>query len=175
LSMLKKFGKSLFYIPPEIKCYFNYKLSTFFFFGLNGWCVDLLIKKVSFMYSTLYKIIRLFNSSSYLINNLIFGLIKCYFKYFQIKGRSFRYLFRYSILILKFGYSHKLYYMLPNNTYFSLINKQVLKISGKSLQNLKSIFFDLHSIRKFDKYKGKGLLYYKDTLILKASSKKTKV
>jgi ribosomal protein L6P/L9E len=65
--------------------------------------------------------------------------------------------------------------MLPNNTYFSLINKQVLKISGKSLQNLKSIFFDLHSIRKFDKYKGKGLLYYKDTLILKASSKKTKV
>jgi ribosomal protein L6P/L9E len=57
----------------------------------------------------------------------------------------------------------------------SLVNKQVFKVSGKSLQKLKNIFFDLHSIRNFDKYKGKGLLYYKDSLILKASSKKTKV
>lgn len=137
--------------------------------------MDLFIKTISFVYSEYHSLIRLYYSSSYLIDNLIFGLIKCYFKYFQIKGRSFRYLLMHSILILKFGYSHKLYYQLPNNTVLTLINKQVLKISGKSLQNLKSIFFDLHSIRKFDKYKGKGLLYYKDTLILKASSKKTKV
>ena len=48
-------------------------------------------------------------SSSFLIDNLIFGLIKCYFKYFQIKGRSFRYLLMHSILILKFGYISVLY------------------------------------------------------------------
>ena len=36
LFMLKKFNKSLFYIPPEIKFYFDFKLVTCFFFGLNG-------------------------------------------------------------------------------------------------------------------------------------------
>ena len=106
---------------------------------------------------------------------MIFGLIKSYFKYFQLRGRSFKFQFIASYLILKFGYSHKLYYKIPNNFCVSLVNKQVFKVSGKSLQKLKNIFFDLHSIRNFDKYKGKGLLYYKDSLILKASSKKTKV
>jgi large subunit ribosomal protein L6 len=103
------------------------------------------------------------------------GLIKDYFKYIQLRGRGFRYLFFFSQLVVKFGFSHKLYYILPANISVTLITKQVLKIYGKSLQQLKSIFFDLHSIRKFDKYKGKGLLYCRDTLVLKASSKKTSV
>jgi len=102
-------------------------------------------------------------------------LIKNYFKYIQLRGRSFRFLFFFKKLILKFGFSHKLFFIIPNNICITLINKQVLKISGKSLQRLKNIFFDLHAIRKFDKYKGKGLVYYRDSLILKASSKKANV
>ena len=105
--------------------------------------MDLFIKTISFVYSEYHSLIRLYYSSSYLIDNLIFGLIKCYFKYFQIKGRSFRYLLMHSILILKFGYSHKLYYQLPNNTVLTLINKQVLKISGKVRQVVIDFFFKI--------------------------------
>jgi len=78
-------------------------------------------------------------------------------------------------LIVRFGYSHKLYYSPFHNVCLCLINKQVLKIYGRSLGNINSVFFDIHSMRKFDKYKGKGLLFYKDNLILKVSSKKNKV
>lgn len=78
-------------------------------------------------------------------------------------------------LIIKFGFSHKLYYSIPSCVCITLITKQVFKVTGKSLSKLKTFFFDLHAIRKFDRYKGKGLLYYKDFLVLKSSSKKTKV
>lgn len=173
--MLKKKNKTLFFIPPEILYYFDLKLSNFFFFGLNGWFLQNHFKITPFLYKCSNNLIRFYFSSSFLFNNLIFGLIKSYFKYIQLRGRSFRYLYSVSNLIIKLGFSHKLYYSLPNNICVSLITKQVLKVSGKSLQQIKNIFFDLNSIRNFDKYKGKGLLYYKDFLILKASSKKTKV
>ena len=173
--MLKKFNKALFFIPPEIVFFFDLKTFKTFFFGLFGWFLKLPFKKASFLYSSFNSLIRTVFSSSFLFNNLVCGLIKTFLKYFQLRGRSFRFLFIYNSLILKFGFSHKLYYILPGNLYITLITKQVLKISGKSLTKLKAIFFDLHAIRKFDKYKGKGLLYYKDILLLKASSKKTKV
>lgn len=173
--MLKKKTKTLFFIPPEILFYFDLKLGNFYFFSLNGWYLHKQLKMLSFLYNNINCLVRPFFLSSFLFNNLIFGLIKSYYKYIQLRGRSFRYLYILSNLIIKFGYSHKLYYIVSNNICFTLITKQILKVSGKSLQRLKNIFFDLHSIRKFDKYKGKGLLYYKDSLILKASSKKTKV
>ena len=173
--MLKKKSKTLFFIPPEILFYLDLKLGNFYFFSLNGWYLQKQLKFSCFLYSSINCLVRPFFSSSFLFNNLIFGLIKSYFKFIQLRGRSFRYLYFLSNLILKFGFSHKLYYIVSNNICVTLITKQIFKVSGKSLQRLKSIFFDLHSIRKFDKYKGKGLLYYKDSLILKASSKKTKV
>ena len=173
--MLKKISKALFFIPPEIKFYFDLKLFNFFFFGLSGWFFQKLFIRSSLLYSHTYNLLRVYFSSFSLFNNFVFGLIKSYFKYFQLRGRSFRYVFSFTNLILKFGFSHKVFYILSNNLCITLINKQVLKISGKSLQKLKSIFFDLHCIRRFDKYKGKGLLYYKDSFILKVSSKKAKV
>lgn len=165
----------MFFIPPEIVSYFDLKLGKIFFFGLRGWFLQKVSKSTYLFYSLTKLLVRTIFSSALFFNNLIFGLIKSYFKFIQLRGRSFRYLCILSNLILKFGYSHKLYYLIPNNICVTLITKQVLKISGKSLQRLKHIFFDLHSIRKFDKYTGKGLLYYKDSLVLKASSKKTKV
>ena len=174
-SMLKKFNKALFFIPPEIFFFFDSKTFNFFFFGVVGWFFQKLPNKLSFLYSTFNLLIRFFFSSSFFFNNKAFGLIKSYLKYFQLRGRSFRFLFLGRCLIIKLGFSHKLYYSVPSNVCISLITKQVLKISGKSLSKLKTFFFDLHAIRKFDKYKGKGLLYYKDFLVLKSSSKKTKV
>ena len=173
--MLKKSSKTLFFIPPEILFYLDLKSLNFFFFGTSGWYLKKLLKKETFLYSACRFLIRSFFVSSLLFNNLIFGLIKSYFKYIQLRGRSFKYIYFFSNLVIRFGFSHKIYYIIPNNSLVSLVNKQVLKISGKSLQQLKRIFFDFYSIRKFDKYKGKGLLYYNDVLILKASSKKTKV
>ncbi len=173
--MLKKSNKVLFYIPPEIKYYFDLKSFNFFFFGIVGWAFQRLLKTQTFIYSEINSLICGFFISCLLFKNLIFGLIKTYFKYIQLRGRSFKFFFFYFKLILKLGFSHKLYYITPNDLYIKLVAKQVLKISSKSHQKLKAFFFDLESIRKFDIYKGKGLIYYKDTLILKANSKKTKV
>lgn len=109
-----------------------------------------------------------------IFSNIIFGVIRGYLKYVQLKGRSFKYLLRHSNLVLKFGFSHKVYYLLLNNICITLLTKQILKVTSKTFQKVSCIFFDLHSIRKFDKYKGKGLIYYKDSILLKTSSKKTK-
>ncbi len=173
--MLNKLNKALFFIPPEILFFFDSKTSNFFFFGVVGWFFQKLSQKTSFMHSYFHSAVRTFFSSSFFFNNNVFGLVRAYLKYFQLRGRSFRFLFLDNYLIIKLGFSHKLYYSITHNICITLITKQVLKISGKSLSKLKTCFFDLHAIRKFDKYKGKGLLYYKDSLLLKSSSKKTKV
>jgi hypothetical protein len=174
-SMLKKINKALFFIPPEIVFFFDSKTFNFFLFGIVGWFFQKLVEKTCFLYSAFNFLVRFFFSSSFFFNNSAFGLLRAYLKHFQLRGRSFRFLFFCNYLIIKLGFSHKLYYSLPSNVRITLITKQVLKIAGKSLSKLKSFFFDLHAIRKFDKYKGKGLLYYKDFLVLKTSSKKTKV
>lgn len=173
--MLKCTNKILFFIPSEIIFFLDLKLSNFFFFGASGWFFQNLFRYYSLLYNKKLSIIRLCFLSSFLLYNCVLGLIKSYFKYIQLRGRSFKFLFFFNSLILKFGFSHKIYYTIPNNVKILLLNKQIFKISGKSLQKIKKIFFDLHSIRNFDKYKGKGLIYYKDTLVLKESSKKTKV
>ena len=173
--MLKKYNKSLFFIPPEIIFYLDLKLLNFFFFGISGWLFQEMFKTLPYLYTGAYSLIRSFFLSIFLLNNLIFGLIKNYFKYFQLRGRSFKYSIIFGNLVIKFGFSHKLYYILPYNTRINLITKQIFKVSSKSLHGLNFFFFDLHCIRKFDNYKGKGLLYYKASLVLKASSKKAKV
>lgn len=173
MLIIKK--KALSIIPPELCSYINFKNARFFFFGLNGWFLKTQSKNLSFIFNKLANVIRFFFSSTHIFTNFIFGLIKIHFKYLQLRGRNFRFLFTQAYLILKFGYSHKIYYAIPNNICINLINKQVLQISGPSLFALKTLFFDLHLIRKFDKYKGKGLLYYKDSIVFKISSKKTKV
>jgi len=173
--MLKKYNKSLFFIPPEIVFHLDSKLLNFFFFGISGWCLQEQFNSFPYLYKEAIRLVRSFFLSTFLLNNLIFGLIKNYFKYFQLRGRSFKYSISFGNLVIKLGFSHKLYYIVPYNTCITLITKQIFKISNRSLHSLKRVFFDLHCIRKFDNYKGKGLLYYKSPLILKASSKKTKV
>jgi len=173
--MLKANFKCLFFIPPEILYHFDSKLYTYLFFSLKGWFISKLFKGSTFAFSSQYSLMRSFFLSSCVIQNICFGIVKTYFKYFQLRGRSFKYLLNLSNLIIKFGFSHKLYYMVPSNTQLILLTKQVLKVSSKSLQSLNFFFFYLHCIRKFDKYKGKGFIYYKDSLVLKASSKKTKL
>jgi ribosomal protein L6P/L9E len=165
----------MFITPPEILSHFDITKNSFFFFGLQGWFFKAGIKLSAFSFNLAFFTIKFIFISSLLLNNFIFGFLKLYSKYFQLRGRSFRFLLANNLIILKFGYSHKLYFSLLNNICISLINKQVLKISGTSLSSLKSTFFDLHSISKFDRYKGQGLLYYQDQIFLKISSKKTKV
>jgi ribosomal protein L6P/L9E len=171
--MLKSNVKLLVLTPPETLCYFDLKLSKMFFFGLVGWLQS--VKIPSFVHSLKKRLLCTLTVLPVTLNNLIFGLIKSYFKYIQLRGRSFRYLYLYTTLVLKLGFSHKLYYIVANNTCITVLTKQVIKVVGKTVQRLSLFFFDLHVIRKFDKYKGKGLLYYNDSILLKPSSKKTKV
>jgi ribosomal protein L6P/L9E len=171
--MLKRHDNIFFLVPPEFLFYFDF--FNFFFIGLNGWLLKCINKHFIFLFKSSINGFRFFFSSSALFHNLVFGLIKYYFKFLQLRGRSYRFLFLGFHLIVRFGYSHKLYYSPFHNVCLCLINKQVLKIYGRSLGNINSVFFDIHSMRKFDKYKGKGLLFYKDNLILKVSSKKNKV
>jgi ribosomal protein L6P/L9E len=164
----------LILIPPEVLFALDLKLNNILFFGLQGWLLKKNLKTTSIIrYAFKYLTLLILPLTS-VIRNLIFGLLRGYFKYVQLKGRSFKYILWRSSLILKFGFSHKIYYTVLNNVCITLVTKQLLKIISKTAQKVSVFFFDLHSIRKFDKYKGKGVLYYKDSIILKASSKKIK-
>jgi hypothetical protein len=174
-SMLKSRYKVLFSLPPEILHYHDLKFNRLFLFGLEGWLLQHKKRRVPFLYNSTLLLMNTLISSSSILRNLVYGLIKTYYKYIKLRGRGFKYLLVQSTLSIKFGFSHKLYYTIPNNICITLLTKQVLKVTCKSSHLLNSVFFDLHSIRKLNKYKGKGLIYYKDYLMLKASSKKTKV
>ncbi len=173
--MLKQYNRILLQFPPELPFYFSLNLCKFFFFGLNGWFYITLFASSTILFNTTKLLIRFFFSSSSTLKNLTLGLIKIYSKFIQLRGRGFRVLFHNFSLAIKLGYSHKLYYNIPNNSRFSFINRQILKISTRYLNVLHFFFFDFNLIRKFDVYKGKGIAFYKDSLVLKVSTKKSKV
>ena len=107
-----------------------------------------------------------------LINNMVTGVTTGFTKRLEIKGVGFRASVEGKILTLSLGFSHDIKYAIPEGISIVAEKPTLLVISGTNAQNVGQVAALLRSLRKPEPYKGKGVLYEGERIIMKEGKKK---
>nr|WAK85014.1 ribosomal protein L6 [Amicula sp. isolate GU52X-4 cfCalB7] len=75
------------------------------------------------------------------------------------------------ILLFKLGYSHLIYFKIPKNLQIFCLKLTKLFIFGSNYQKINQISAIIRSYKKPEPYKGKGILYENEKIILKEGKK----
>lgn len=78
---------------------------------------------------------------------------------------------KYTVLQFKLGYSHSVYFKLDEKMDFFCKKSTMLHIFGNSYQKINQLIAKIRSYKTPDPYKGKGVLYHDETIILKEGKK----
>jgi large subunit ribosomal protein L6 len=79
--------------------------------------------------------------------------------------------FKNKLLMFKLGYSHSLYFKIPDKLKIFCLKFTKLFIYGNSYQNVTQVASLIRSYKKPEPYKGKGILYETEKIILKEGKK----
>jgi large subunit ribosomal protein L6 len=80
-------------------------------------------------------------------------------------------LFKTQLLQIKLGYSHQIYIKVSNNLNVHCHKATTIFISGNSNQNVSQTAAMIRSYKKPEPYKGKGILYNNEKIVLKEGKK----
>ncbi len=107
-----------------------------------------------------------------LIANMVQGVTEGFSKKLEINGVGFRAAMEGTKIKMSLGFSHDVYYALPQGITAS-IEQNVITISGVSKQQVGQVAAEIRELKKPEPYKGKGIKYI-DERILRKSGKSGK-
>lgn len=107
-----------------------------------------------------------------LCQNYIWGVSKGFFKHLKLKGIGFRAELFDNILSLRLGFSHTINYNIPKNIKITVPEPTELIIEGFNKQLVAQVAAEIREFRLPEPYKGKGILYDNEIIILKEGKKK---
>lgn len=108
-----------------------------------------------------------------LIFNMVEGVKNGYSKELQIKGVGYRAEMKGEDLVLKVGFSHLVEIKKIEGVEFS-VNKDIITVSGIKKQLVNNVAADIRKVRRPDSYKGKGIRYKDEVIVLKEGKKSVK-
>lgn len=162
------FSKQYFYINSlyfyvELNCYlvgtnisfFKYKFnSSFFFFIMNN-----VFYFFSFFLLEQQSSIRvLWKRNKYLFFSFLKSNLFHNIKHLKLEGRGYKLYYYLNYVILKLGYSHLCYFLLPLNVYFfSKQKKSYYKVVSFSNDLIGNLLFRMQCFRIPNTYKKKGI------------------
>jgi large subunit ribosomal protein L6 len=122
-------------------------------------------KKLKAMRGTTISLIKqaILETSSLLYKKL--KLIGIGYKVFENEN------FNGKLLFLKLGYSHPIYFKIPNKLKIFCLKSTKLFIYGNSYQEISQTASTIRHYKKPEPYKGKGILYETEKIILKENKK----
>ena len=112
-----------------------------------------------------------------LLQNCVIGVTQGFSKKLQLIGVGYRVqvvrtetgLYRAE---LSLGFSHPTFYIAPEGIVFTAATQTELEISGRDKQVVGQVAAEIRSIRPPEPYKGKGIRYMGEVIILKETKKK---
>lgn len=107
-----------------------------------------------------------------LIKNMITGVTEGFTKRLEIRGVGYRAAVDGKILTLALGFSHEIKMAIPAGITIVAEKPTVLVISGADAQKVGSVAANLRALRKPEPYKGKGVRYEDEKVIMKEGKKK---
>lgn len=102
-----------------------------------------------------------------LVSNLLSGLVQKYSVKLNISGIGYKYSLNGNKLTLKLGYSHDVEYDIDDNIEVKSISSNIIELLSIDKQQVHQVASEIKSFKKPDSYKGKGIRYHKEKIILK--------
>lgn len=111
-----------------------------------------------------------------LLRALLFGVSKGYRRKLRLSGVGYKGVVLDNKLNLKLGYSHPITYDIPEDVQVQCSKNKglLINIKGKELHRVCQIAAEIRALKFPDVYKGKGIHYDKEQLILKKGKRESK-
>ncbi len=103
-----------------------------------------------------------------LISNMVTGVEKGFEKQLEVIGIGYRAEVRGQQLVLNLGYSHPINFDIPEGISISVDKSNKITVSGVDKQQVGQVAAVIRDYRKPDHYKGKGVRYVGEYVLLKA-------
>lgn len=107
-----------------------------------------------------------------LVNNMVKGVTEGFSVRLEIRGVGFRSAVEGNFLRLALGYSHEIMYSIPKGITIVAEKPTLLVISGADKQLVGQVAALIRKLRKPEPYKGKGVRYEDEVVIMKEGKKK---
>ena len=103
-----------------------------------------------------------------LVQNMITGVTEGFSKTLNMVGVGYTVEQKGQYLLINAGYSHPIYFEIPDEIKVDLPNNTTITIKGINKQNVGDIAAKIRQIRKPEPYKGKGIKYANEYIRKKA-------
>lgn len=107
-----------------------------------------------------------------LINNMVIGVTEGFATRLEIQGVGYRSAVDGNILTIVLGFSHEIKYAIPQGITIKAEKPTTLLVSGADKQRVGEVAAQLRALRKPEPYKGKGVRYEGERIIMKEGKKK---
>ena len=107
-----------------------------------------------------------------LINNIVRGVDQGFTKTLELNGTGYRASVSGSKLKLELGYSHDIYYEIPNDVKIECPKQNIIKLTSINKEKLGAAAAKIRSFRKPEPFKGKGIKYVDEYIFRKEGKKK---
>jgi large subunit ribosomal protein L6 len=107
-----------------------------------------------------------------LVNNMVKGVSEGFVKELELKGVGFKAQAKGNVLSLTLGYSHPINYEIPKGVNVETPFVTEIVVKGIDKQLVGQVCADIIAYRKPEPYKGKGVRYKGEVIILKEAKKK---
>lgn len=114
------------------------------------------------------KLKALHGLSRSLISNCIIGTSDGFEKALEIKGVGYRAQQKGKDVQFQLGYSHDIVFNVPEGVVVTVKSPTELLVSGSNKERVGQVAADIRSLRKPEPYKGKGIRYKDEHIIMKA-------
>ncbi|MCS7165553.1 MAG: 50S ribosomal protein L6 [Candidatus Calescibacterium sp.] len=109
-----------------------------------------------------------------ILNSMVLGVNQGYTKTLQIVGLGWKANQKGESVELSVGYSHPVVFTPPKGVSVKVEDPQRITVSGVDKELVGQVAANIRKIRKPDSYKGKGIRYADENLVLKESKKGAK-
>jgi large subunit ribosomal protein L6 len=107
-----------------------------------------------------------------LINNMVIGVVNGFEKKLLLVGVGYRAQLKGSELNLTLGFSHPVSFPIPKNITIETPSQTEIIIKGTNKQEVGQVAANIRAFRRPDPYKGKGVRYADEKIVLKETKKK---
>ena len=106
------------------------------------------------------------------IQNLMIGVTEGFTKNLELQGVGFKVNQKGQLLVLFLGFSHEIYYVLPEGVEAKVEKNTSISLHGADKQRVGQVAAELRALRKPEPYKGKGVRYTTEFVRIKEGKKK---
>lgn len=107
-----------------------------------------------------------------LLSNMVVGVSEGFFKNLEIIGVGYRAALKGADLELQLGYSHPVLVAAPEGISFECATPTQITVRGIDKQKVGQVAADIRKWRKPEPYKGKGVRYSDEVVVIKETKKK---